>query len=246
VSSKKVAKSDGDPLKFLIQFWAEPVNFKWGTADASVATAAARVGNRLVPNRIVVTTSGVDGQPSLRLKLEVIGGIPECRFLSLTSDEAGRAVRQLDLDRIKLNEWVADTFAAFAFERRGVAFERLSSKPTRIGPDADDEGNLLHPDTWEEDARNSPIEAAWAGEAQDIAAANDFQRARRGKGARIVNEQVIKEAVAIYKQHFNDHPKQAIAQAFGVSERTASAWLTRARSPEFGLLPPTKPGQKKM
>lgn len=215
MSSKKVAKSDGDPLKFLIQFWAEPVNFKWGTADASVATAAARVGNRLVPNRIVVTTAGVDGQPSLQLKLEVVDGIPECRYLSLTSDENGRAVRQLDLDKIKLNEWVADVFAAFAFERQGVVFERLEGGP--------------------------------AGHKQDVAAANDFQRARRGKGARIVNEQVIKEAVEIYRRHFNDHPKRAIAEAFGVSERTASDWLTAARSAKFGyLLPPTKPGQKKM
>jgi hypothetical protein len=215
VGPKSGSKPLSEPFALLRQFWKTPVEFPWGTADASSASSGVRAGNRLVPNRVVITTSGIDGQPKLRLELEAIDGIPECRQLSISSVASGRAVRQVDLDSIKLNEWVADSFAAFAFERRDSGFIRIEGGP--------------------------------AGSAQDIHAANDFQRARRGKGARIVNQQVIEEAVEIYKRNIRHGAIQAIADAFGVSTRTASSWITRARTDEFGnLLPPTKPGQKKV
>ena len=204
-----------EPRKGFLSFWAETVRLNAGEADASIATKAVRVGNRAVPNRIRVHFPGAnDGQPSLSLELEVIDGIPQCRSVQVDSVKGGREVRRLDLDAIKLDQWVADMFALFAFEKRGSVFERVNGG--RAGSD------------------------------QERTAANDFQRARRGKGARIVNKQVITEAVKIYKANYSERPIKAIAMAFDISERTASNWITRARSNEFKLLPPTKPGQKKM
>jgi len=215
------------------RIWGAPVidllrvQFPWGTADASMASAASAIGDRIVPNKIRVHHPGADGQPSLTLDLEVVDGVPQCRSVSIVSVDGGREVRPLDLSAVKLSEWIADTFAAFAFERRGVAFERVS--------------NVATPEE-----KDGPTRSAWAGVAQDIAAANEFQRARRGRGARSVTPQLLERASEIYKEHFAASPTKAVAAAFGVSERTASGWITRARSEEYGyLLPPTKRGQKK-
>ncbi len=199
--------------------WGNPVidllrvQFPWGTADASMADRPSEIGDRIVPNRIRVHHPGIDGQPSLTLDLEVVGGVPQCRGVSIVSVDDGREVRPLDLDAVKLSQWVADTFAAFAFERNGVAMERADGGPT--------------------------------GQKQDLAAANEFQRARRGRGARTINRQLIQEAAEIYKKNFSSSPTKAVASAFGVSERTASGWITRARK-EYGFLPLTKGGQKRI
>ena len=191
------------------------VDLSWGSADASIAEELVYSGNRIVPNRVQVHFPGVDGQPSLHLDLAVVGGVPQCRGLTLTSHAEGRAVRPVDLDAIKLNDWVADVFAAFAIE--------------------------VSPDGFGSKMRGGP-----AATKQRVAAAEEFQRARRGKGARVVTPQLIESASQIYRDNFSSRPTKAVAAAFGVSERTASSWISLARSEKYGYLPETKRGQKKI
>jgi hypothetical protein len=188
------------------------VDLPWGSADASIAEALVRVGDRVVPNRISVDFPGRDGQPSLHLDLGVVNGVPQCRSLTVSSVDDGRAVRPVDLTAIKLNDWVADVFAAFAIE---VDENGLGSKKYG-GP---------------------------AASRQTVAAAETFQRARRGKGARVVTPQLIEAAAQVYREHFDDRPIQAVMAAFGVTERTASGWITDARR-KYNYLPETKRGKK--
>ena len=148
----------------------------------------------------------------MSIDMEVIDAIPQCRRLTLNSVIDGRAVTQADLDFVKINNWVADTFAAFAFESDGAVMERLG-------------GGV-------------------AGEKQDIIAAKDFQRARRGK--RKITPQLIKEAAAVYRKHFSDNPIQKVSAAMGVGERMASEYIRLARTEEYGFLPKTNRGQKKI
>lgn len=75
-----------------------------------------RIGDRVVPARIDVRFDSVDGQPCLSLVLEVVDGVPQCRSLAITSVEDGREVRPLDLDAVRLREWVDDIYAAFALD----------------------------------------------------------------------------------------------------------------------------------
>jgi hypothetical protein len=136
----------------------------------------------------------------------------------------GTRRKPIDLSAIKLNDWVADVFAEFAIEQTSTGTGRkLRKYMTSEG----DQAQRLSP----------------AASKQRVAAAQEFQRARRGKGARVVTPQLIKEAAEVYKAHFDDRPIQAVTAAFGVSERTASGWITKARR-EHHYLPETKRGKK--
>jgi hypothetical protein len=76
------------------------------------------VGDRWVPPSVETTFQSVDGQPSLWLRLEVVNGVPQCRDLRITSVEGGRQVKGLDLDAVRLSNWVTDIYAKFAWERQ--------------------------------------------------------------------------------------------------------------------------------
>jgi hypothetical protein len=227
--AKSTMGADGELPNMVQRIWGSPlidllrVQFSGGFAEATIATEPVLVGNRVVPNRIHVEFPSVDLQPSLQLELEVIDGIPQCRSLTITSVENGREVRALDLNAVKLDAWVADSFAAFAFELRGDAFERAS---TKSAPEEAD----------------GVAKVSQAGVAQDIAAAIDFQRARRGKGARRKTPELIQKAADIYRDNYKKGGAKAVAAAFGVSERTAQDYLKQAR--DAGYLSHVKRGQK--
>jgi transposase len=72
----------------------------------------------------------------------------------------------------------------------------------------------------------------------------EFQRARRSKEDRAITAERISQAVDVYREHFDDRPIRAVAAAFGVSERTANSWITRARNPPYNFLPKTTRGKK--
>ena len=55
--------------------------------------------------RVDVHFEGVDGQPALELRLEVVNGLPQCRELRIASVDGGREVEPLDLRAIRLPEW---------------------------------------------------------------------------------------------------------------------------------------------
>ena len=90
--------------------------FHWGSAEVPKSAKLVRIGMRLVPDRITVEHPGSDGLPSLRMDLRVIDGVTQCRSVRISSVKGGVAVRKMDLAAVKVNRWVADTFAAFAFD----------------------------------------------------------------------------------------------------------------------------------
>lgn len=92
----------------------ERVSFDWGWAEADAASRKVRIGDRLVPPLVAAHFTGADGQPALDLVLEVKDGVPQCRELRLTSTEGGREIKRLDLDAVRLNEWIEDLYAMFA------------------------------------------------------------------------------------------------------------------------------------
>jgi hypothetical protein len=75
-----------------------------------------QVGDQQVPKAIDAHFAGVDGQPSLDLRIEVVDGYPQCRRLVIASVEGGREVKQLDIDAVKVNAWVQVLPAAFALQ----------------------------------------------------------------------------------------------------------------------------------
>jgi hypothetical protein len=76
----------------------------------------------------------------------------------------------------------------------------------------------------------------------DPGAVQSLMGARKGKGARKLTPTFLEGVADLYRRHFHDSPIARIATAYGVSERTASSWITRARTD--GLLPETTRGKK--
>lgn len=71
------------------------------------------------------------------------------------------------------------------------------------------------------------------------AAYRTSQKGRRRK----VDDRLLDEVAAIYREYINDRPWRVIAERFNVSETTASRYVVQAR--KAGLLPATEPGKKK-
>jgi hypothetical protein len=79
------------------------------------------------------------------------------------------------------------------------------------------------------------------GRAEARSAAANVRRVRRGR-SRLTPEQ-LEQVAQVYREHFDTRPTQAVAAAFGKSDRTAARYVDEAR--KAGILPPTSPGQKK-
>ncbi|MGI8757503.1 MAG: hypothetical protein ACR2MB_16925 [Acidimicrobiales bacterium] len=91
------------------------IQFDQGWADATEGPKQViRIGDRVVPRRVEVHFPGIGGQPSIDFVVEVVDGVPQCRDLRITSVDGGREVRTLDLNAVRLGDWVEDVLAAFA------------------------------------------------------------------------------------------------------------------------------------
>ncbi|GGO83450.1 hypothetical protein [Nonomuraea cavernae] len=90
------------------------MKFEFGYAERQPDTPLVRVGDRLLPQRIDVVLPGDGSQPRFTARLEVVGGIPQCREIAIASVEGGREVKQLDLRGIGIAEMVEEVFALFA------------------------------------------------------------------------------------------------------------------------------------
>lgn len=212
------AKSDSKVLEAVLRAIGTKHQHQWGSSDASNATELVKVRGWVVPNRIDVEYAGVDGQPTLTMTLEVIDGVPRCTDLRLQRQaRGGRPVRQKDLTAIRLNDWIDAEFAGFAIETSGDG--RLGQKLGGGGP---------------------------AGRAQIGRSVVEFQKARRNGERPTVTRERIKEAAEIYRANFNGQPIKAVADRMGVSERTASSYITLARSSDYKFLSPTKRGKKSL
>ena len=81
----------------------------------------AVVGDRLVPRAIDVNFESIDGQPALRMRIEVRDGVPVCADLAITAADGGREVRSVDLRAVRLEDWVEDIVSAVAMKIEGIA-----------------------------------------------------------------------------------------------------------------------------
>ncbi|KZS80269.1 hypothetical protein B4U45_27885 [Mycobacterium persicum] len=79
------------------------------------------------------------------------------------------------------------------------------------------------------------------GKGERAAAVANVRRVRTGR-SRMSQEQLQKVA-EVYREHIDTRPTQAVAAAFGKSDRMAARYVDLAR--KAGLLPPTSPGKKK-
>ncbi|MGI8516935.1 MAG: hypothetical protein ACR2ME_01115 [Acidimicrobiia bacterium] len=68
------------------------------------------------PKWIDLSHPGADGQPAIRMELEFLDGVTQCRSLQISAVDGGRAVGPQDLEaaRRHLFQWMDDVFAAFA------------------------------------------------------------------------------------------------------------------------------------
>lgn len=81
------------------------VQVEWGTVRATMAGLVV-VGDRVVPPLIEVDFPGVDGQPSLFMRIEVIEGVPRCTELTLRRADNGREIRPRDLSAVQLDSFI--------------------------------------------------------------------------------------------------------------------------------------------
>ncbi len=189
--------------------------FEIGWADASdpFEVRYVEAGNRLLPPLVEVEFPGDGEQPSLHLRLELVDGLPQCRELRITAADNGREVRPLDLAAVRIAETVDDVYALFA-----MPFVETTEGDTRSRfvsmPDHNSESKSI----------------------------SDWQQARKGKGARRITPQFLERCAQVYKDNFDKGPIAAVARANGVSERSASAYITEAR--RRGILPKTTRGKK--
>jgi hypothetical protein len=78
----------------------------------------------------------------------------------------------------------------------------------------------------------------------DDSTARKAYRAGQKRARRKVNEQLLDEVAALYRDNFEGGVYRAIAERFDVSETTAARYVGRAR--KAGLLPATENGQKRI
>ena len=176
------------------------VDFEVGYAEALITPEPVEIGDRLVPPAIDVTFPGVDGQPRLTMRLEVVDGVPQCRKLTIESNDGGRGVRPLDLAAVRVADWVDDIYAMFA---RRIIKRHSSGAPAVTVSEASCERHME--------------------------AVRQFQDGRKGKAARKLDDTFLAGVAAVYRQHFGEGPTKAVAAAYGVGHRTASMYVTKAR-----------------
>jgi hypothetical protein len=85
-------------------------------------------------------------------------------------------------------------------------------------------------------------DTVWSKPEDDRTAAADIRRAVSGR-PRTVTPELLQKVAAIYRQHFDKGPTEAVKRSFGVSHRTAARYVQQARA--AGHLPETDPGKKK-
>jgi len=192
----------------------ERLTFSSGYAEADTFQGQwARVGDRFLPQRIDVHCPSAEGQPGLRMALEVVDGRPQCRSITFESTDGGREVRQQDLRAIQVSQWVDDLFAAFAAE----VVEEVDGVVTAINHSGEREH--IRAVRQVQDARKG--RAARKIDDEFLRGVADLYRANahtRPGG-----------------------PTEAVAVAYGVGKRMAATYVQQAR--KLGLLPETTQGK---
>ena len=79
-------------------------------------------------------------------------------------------------------------------------------------------------------------------ESQLADAANKLRGMRAGATTRGITPQLLERVARVYRANIDQNPNKAIELEFGVAQRTAAEYVSRAR--KRGLLPPTTRGRK--
>lgn len=85
--------------------------FDIGWIDWDLSGPEVRVADRLLPAEIEVNFPGAKDQPSLRMRLAVVDGVPQCRSLTIEAKDGGRQVRTTDVRAVALEDWVETLYS---------------------------------------------------------------------------------------------------------------------------------------
>ena len=188
----------------------------WSTRKRSDDVTA--MGHRQVPKWIEITTSGGAG-PDTKVKIEVRDGSPEVVELSWISRPGQRDIRQKDLRETNLAKLAVDTYTHSGW----VPF------PKGAGGSPPTDAEITE---WAKEVRRRRIESRKS---------VDRQRAKREN--RIISDELLRTVADVYRANIHKRgPTQEVAKHFGVENRTASTYVTKAR--KRGFLPETQRGKK--
>ena len=178
-----------------------------------------RLGDAVVPPRVLFSHEGEGGEPDLRMLFEVRDDRPECTEITITVKPGGRGIRTADLHTLNLDAMTTNVFAQVAVMRNRInPFD---------GTPVPDDTILLHGPRDEAEARRLQ---------RDI---YETRAARRGT----VTRAELEEAARVYRENVDGSPTRAVAMLCGYSERTAARRVQQARA--AGLLPKTTPGKRR-
>src|SRR6266536_2767929 len=76
-----------------------------------------RLGDAVVPHRVVYSLEGEGGEPDLKMYFEVRDGRPECTGITITVKPGGRGIRTADLQVFNLDVMTANVFTTVAVMR---------------------------------------------------------------------------------------------------------------------------------
>lgn len=192
---------------------------KDGQSIRTVSDDSAQLGDRQVPKWIELTASG-GGGPDTKIRVEIRDGSPEVVELSWNSQPGQRDIRQKDLREINVEKLAVDTYTTSGM----VPFP----KGPGGSPPTDEQIT-----EWAKEIRKRR-----AGSRSFVAR----QRATRER--RVISDEFLQSVAEVYRANINKRaPTQEVAKQFGVENRMASVYVTKAR--EKGFLPKTKRGRKK-
>jgi hypothetical protein len=178
-----------------------------------------RLGEAVVPRRVVYSHTSEGGEPDLKMYFEVRDGRPECTGIVFTAKPGGRGLRTADLRVFNLDAITRNVFAQVA-----VVHNRTNPFD---GTPVPDDTILLHGPRDEAEFRRLE---------RDI---YEARAARRGA----VSRAELEEVAQVYREHVASSPTRMVAMLCGYSERTAARRVQQARA--AGLLPKTTPGKRK-
>jgi len=85
-----------------------------GYIEWDFMSQGVRVGDRLLPPEVEVHFPSAPDLPALKMHLEVVEGVPQCRSLTIESKPDGREVRTLDLRAVALEDWIEKLYSLAA------------------------------------------------------------------------------------------------------------------------------------
>ena len=173
------------------------------------------IGGVRLPQIMIVTHPGQGRRPvELTMRLETRDGVPRCTEVTLRGDEVLRA----DLRAVPVEDLLE---AAFEATPEPAPVDVLNAWFEELAAGTIDEDEVA--------ARFD----AWRDEHIGQGRRRVVRRAR-AQGRRKITDQLLIAVAAIYKANIGRAPVNAIAEHFGVSNRSASSYATRAR--RAGLL----------